>query len=117
MSNKRNRRRAILADLPDLPDPQDGRSLGIEPERGRELKLITFGSPRRQADRCTYADAPAEFARCLDCAYNRGARGSGIVCAHRFGLDPTKVDGKTTQFNAGEIVPVDEGGEQMRKAH
>lgn len=107
--SKRNRRRAILADLPDQIDPQDGRSLGLEPELGAELRLITFGSPRRQADRCTYFDAPAEFAQCIDCQYNRGAKGSGVVCAHRFGLDPTVVEGRTTQFNGGEIVPLEEG--------
>lgn len=106
--SKRNRRRAILADLPDQIDPQDGRSLGLEPELGAELRLITFGSPRRQADRCTYFDAPAEFAQCIDCQYNRGAKGSGVVCAHRFGLDPTVVEGRTTQFNGGEIVPLEE---------
>ncbi len=116
MPNKRNRRRAILDDLPELPETQDGRSLGIAPELNAELKLIGFGSPRRAADRCTYLDAPAEFALCFDCQYNRGAKGNGIVCAHRFGLDPTIVDGKTTQINAGEIVPVDEWETMRRRA-
>ncbi|HEX6288521.1 MAG TPA: hypothetical protein VFZ66_04980 [Herpetosiphonaceae bacterium] len=115
MPNKRSRRRAILEDLPELPEPQEGRSLGIAPDLSAELKLISFGSPRRPADRCTYFDAPAEFGLCLDCQYNRGAKGSGIVCAHRFGLDPTVVDGKTTQFTAGEIVPLDEGGASRRR--
>ncbi len=83
-------------------------------ERGRggsdsptHCKLITFGSPRRPADRCTYADAPAEFAVCLDCPFNRGARGSGILCAHRFGMDPTLVDGKLTQLNGDAIRWID----------
>ena len=66
--------------------------------------MITFGSPRRRADRCTYLDAPAEFALCLDCAYNRGARGSGILCAHRFGIDPTLVDGIPTQLDGDSIL-------------
>jgi hypothetical protein len=112
--SKRNRRRAILTDLREQIDPQDGRSLGLEPEQGAELRLISFGSPRRPADRCTYFDRPAEFGQCLDCQYNRGAKGSGIVCAHRFGLDPTVVSGKITQFNAGEIVPLDEGSANRR---
>ncbi|HEY0604840.1 MAG TPA: hypothetical protein VGD58_18115 [Herpetosiphonaceae bacterium] len=112
--SKRSRRREILADLPEQIDPQDGRSLGWEPEGDAELRLITFGSPRRPADRCTYFDAPAEFAQCFDCQYNRGAKGSGVVCAHRFGLDPTVVAGKTTQFNAGEIVSLDEGSANRR---
>lgn len=112
--SKRSRRREILGDLPEQIDPQDGRSLGREPERGAELRLIMFGSPRRPADRCTYFDAPAEFAQCLDCQYNRGAKGSGVVCAHRFGLDPTVVAGKTTQFNAGEIVPLDQENANRR---
>lgn len=68
-----------------------------------EARLINFGSPRRPADRCTYADSPAEFALCLSCPYNRGARGSGIVCAHRFGIDPTLVDGVVTQFDGDGI--------------
>ncbi len=96
MRSKRDRRRAILADTPD------------QPHAPAELKLILFGSPRGPADRCTYLDAPAEFARCLDCRYNRGAQGSGILCAHRFGLDPTIVDGITTQFNGGDILPLEE---------
>ena len=96
MRSKRDRRRAILADAPD------------QPEMPVELKLIMFGSPRRPADRCTYLDAPAEFARCLDCQYNRGAQGGGILCAHRFGLDPTIVDGRITQFKGGDILPLDE---------
>lgn len=112
--SKRSRRREILTDLPEQIDPQDGRSLGLEPERGAELRLITFGSPRRPADRCTYFDAPAEFAQCLDCQYNRGAKGSGVVCAHRFGLDPTVVAGRTTQFNAGEIMPLDQESANRR---
>lgn len=96
MRSKRDRRRAILED-----EPNDSHAPA-------ELRLISFGSPRRPADRCTYMDAPAEFALCFDCRFNRGAHGSGIRCAHRFGLDPTVVGGIKTQFNAGEIVPLDE---------
>ncbi len=70
-------------------------------------RLITFGSPRRPADRCTYADAPAEFALCFSCPYNRGAHGSGIRCAHRFGIDPTLVDGVLTQFDGDGIHRVE----------
>lgn len=90
MASKRERRRAIL------DDPQPPPSAG-------ELRLIGFGSPRRSADLCTYLDEPAQFAICLDCAYNRGARGSGIVCAHRFGIDPTLVDGIPTQLDGDSI--------------
>ncbi len=96
MPSKRERRRAILADLPD------------EPRAPAELRLINFGSPRRPADHCTFLDAPAEFARCFDCHYNRGAQGSGILCAHRFGLDPTVVAGIKTQFQSGDILPIDD---------
>lgn len=98
MSRKRDRRRALF-EQPDAP---------TELRAPGELKLIGFGSPRRPADRCTYLDAPADFGTCLDCSYNRGAQGSGIICAHRFGLDPTLVDGRPTQFNDGEILPLDE---------
>ncbi len=66
-----------------------------------------FGSPRRPADRCTYADTPAEFALCFSCPYNRGAQGSGIRCAHRFGIDPTLVDGVLTQFDGDGIHRVE----------
>ncbi len=90
MASKRDRRRAILG------DHREERLPG-------ELRLIAFGSPRRSADRCTYADAPAEFGLCLDCQYNRGARGTGILCAHRFGIDPTLVDGIPTQLDGDEI--------------
>jgi hypothetical protein len=72
-----------------------------------QIKLIRFGSPRRAADRCTLWDAPADFGLCLDCRYNRGAQGDGILCAHRFGLDPTIVDGMPTQLRDGEIIPLD----------
>lgn len=95
MSSKRDRRRAILHNIPE------------QPHAPAQIKVITFGSPRRPADRCTFLDAPAEFAQCLDCTYNRGAQGSGILCAHRFGLDPTLVDGHATQFNGDDIVPLD----------
>ncbi len=96
MATKRDRRRAILADAPD------------QLRAAAELKYIQFGSPRRPADRCTLRDAPAEFGLCLDCGYNRGARSSGIICAHRFGLDPTVVGGVKTQLQGGDIVPIDE---------
>lgn len=95
MSSKRDRRRALLAD--DAPNPA----------APAVIKLINFGSPRRPADRCTFFGAPAEFGRCFDCAYNRGAHGSGIACGHRFGLDPTLIDGKATQFSDGDIVPLE----------
>lgn len=94
MTTKRDRRRAALLD--SLPAPAT-----IEPH------LIAFGSPRHPADRCTYLDAPAEFGLCLGCAYNRGARGSGILCAHRFGIDPTLVDGVPTQLDGDSILRLD----------
>lgn len=90
MTTKRDRRRAILRDVPAASAPV-------------EVRLVMFGSPRRPADRCTYADAPAEFALCLGCPFNRGARGAGIVCAHRFGIDPTLVDGIPTQLDGDSI--------------
>src|SRR3712207_5892791 len=93
MTTKRDRRAALL-------DPAPAPTVG-------EIRLISFGSPRRAADRCTYLDAPAEFALCLDCAYNRGARGSGILCAHRFGIDPTIVDGIPTQLDGDSIRRLD----------
>ena len=90
MSTKRDRRRSLLLDQrPALAPP--------------ESKLIRFGSPRHPADRCTYADAPAVFAVCLDCSYNHGAHGSGISCSHRFGIDPTLVDGVPTQLDGDGI--------------
>ena len=95
MTRKRDRRRAILHEPAPVAAPA-------------ESKLITFGSPRRPADRCTYTDAPAEFALCLDCAYNRGARGRGIICGHRFGVDPTLVDGVLTQLDGDSIRRFDE---------
>jgi hypothetical protein len=95
MTTKRDRRRAAL--LEPAPTPAAG-----------ETRLISFGSPRRVADRCTYLDAPAEFALCLDCAYSRGARGSGILCAHRFGIDPTIVDGIPTQLDGDSIRRLDD---------
>ncbi len=96
MASKRERRRTILSGVQEQP-----RALG-------ELKHIVFGSPCRPSDRCTFWDAPAQFALCLDCGYNRGARGSGIVCAHRFGVDPTMVDGLKTQLQGGDILALDE---------
>jgi hypothetical protein len=93
--NKRNRRRDILADEPGM------QGIPVQP------KMITFGSPRRSADCCTYLDAPAQFAICLDCSFNGGAHGSGILCNHRFGIDPTLVDGRATQLQGNEIMPLD----------
>ena len=90
MTTKRERRRAILQDT------------GL-PRVASELKLIRFGTPRHPADLCTYADVPAEFTLCFTCPYNHGARGSGILCAHRFGIDPTLVDGIPTQFDGEDI--------------
>lgn len=95
MASKRDRRRAILLDDEAATAPV-------------ELKLITFGSPRHMASRCTYIDGPAEFGLCIDCAYNRGARGSGIICAHRFGIDPTLVDGIRTQLDGDSIRWLDD---------
>jgi hypothetical protein len=94
--SKRDRRRMILADVPDAPHAP------------APLKPIGFGSPRHPADRCSLYNTPAEFAVCLDCRYNKGAQGSGILCAHRFGIDPTLIDGVLTQFKDGEIVPLDD---------
>lgn len=96
MPSKRDRRRAILSDVPD------------EPHAPAVLKPIQFGSPRRPADLCTLYDAPAQFSLCLDCHYNQGARGGGILCGHRFGLDPTVVGGIKTQFKGDSILPLDE---------
>ncbi len=96
MRSKRNRRRAIVS---------------AESQRAQtpaELKLIRFGSPHHPADRCTLIDAPAQFGICLDCSYNRGAQGDGIRCAHRFGLDPTVVDGVLTQVHGDAILFLDE---------
>lgn len=96
MRSKRDRRRAVLAD----ESPQQSSPAGI--------KLVRFGSPRRPADRCTLIDAPAQFALCLDCAYNHGAQGDGIRCGHRFGIDPTVVDGSLTQMQGSDIVVLNE---------
>ena len=96
MPSKRDRRRALLAEAPDAPHAP------------AELKPIQFGSPRRPADRCTLYDAPAQFGQCFSCDYNRGARGSGILCAHRFGLDPTVVAGIKTQLQGDSILPLED---------
>lgn len=98
MPSKRDRRRAILGDKPQ------GKSVPVE------LKIIRFGSPRRPADRCTLIDAPAQFARCLDCSYNHGAQDDGIQCAHRFAIDPTLVDGSLTQIQGDAIIVLDPDG-------
>ncbi|GAC1565088.1 MAG: hypothetical protein NVS4B8_25740 [Herpetosiphon sp.] len=68
------------------------------------IRVITFGSPGHPADHCTYAGAPAEFMLCIDCPYNRGASGTGIKCGHRFGIDPTLIDGRPTQIQNGDII-------------
>lgn len=95
MPSKRDRRRAICAETPD------------ESAAPAELRVVRFGSPRNPADRCTYLDAPAQFALCLDCPYNHGAQGSGILCTHRFGLDPTMVAGRKTQLQGDKILPLE----------
>jgi len=89
--NKRDRRRALLAD--------EEQAAHVPTER----KLIRWCSPRRLADRCTMIDAPAQFALCLDCPYNAGAYNDGIWCTHRFGIDPTLVDGTLTQVRGDQI--------------
>jgi hypothetical protein len=91
MPSKRDRRRALLAG-----EPQAARAL-------TERKLVRWGSPRRAADRCTMTDAPAQFPLCLDCSYNAGAHNDGIWCTHRFGIDPTLVDGTLTQVRGDQI--------------
>ncbi len=95
MPSKHDRRRAILADT------------SHEPAVPAVLRQIRFGSPRYPADRCTYRDAPAQFELCLDCQHNQGARGSGILCDHRFGLDPTLIGGVKTQLQGDEILPLE----------
>ncbi len=70
-------------------------------------KLIQFGTTRRAADRCTLYDAPAQFSQCLDCEFRRGTQGLGILCGHRFGIDPTYVNGVLTQIQDDGIVPLD----------
>ena len=71
-----------------------------------EPRLITFGSDRRESDRCTLYDAPARFDQCLQCEYRRGSQGLGILCGHRFGIDPTYVDGILTQIHDDSIEPL-----------
>lgn len=94
MATKRDRRRAVLQD--------------DAPYAPIELKLITFGSPRHSASRCTFTDGPADFGLCFGCSYNQGARGSGILCAHRFGIDPTLIDGARTQLDGDSIRWLDD---------
>ncbi len=86
----RHKRRAILGDEPAAQPAPD--------------KLIRFGSPSRPADRCTYTNSPAEFRQCFGCSYARGAQGLGMRCGHRFGLDPTLIDGRPTQLQGDDIV-------------
>jgi hypothetical protein len=93
--NKRDRRRALLAG--------EAQAAPVLAER----KLIRWGSPRRAADRCTMIDAPAQFALCLDCPYNAGAYNDGIWCIHRFGIDPTLVDGTLTQVRGDHIERIE----------
>ena len=69
--------------------------------------LITFGSDRKEADRCTLHDLPARFDLCLTCEYRRGTQGLGILCSHRFGIDPTYVNGVVTQLQDGGILPLE----------
>ena len=87
---RRKAARTILADTSD--------------QFAQPAKLITFGSERRTADRCTLYDAPARFDLCLGCEYRRGAQGLGILCGHRFGLDPTYINGVLTQLQNDEIT-------------
>ncbi len=81
------RRKAARAILRDTSD-----------QFAQPSKLITFGSERQISDRCTLYDAPARFDQCLGCEYRRGAQGLGILCGHRFGIDPTYIDGVLTQI-------------------
>ncbi|KPL85197.1 MULTISPECIES: hypothetical protein [Herpetosiphon] len=67
-------------------------------------KLIRFGST--QSDQCSLYDAPAKFEQCLGCEYRRGSKGLGILCGHRFGLDPTYINGILTQIRDDEILPL-----------
>lgn len=71
-----------------------------------EPRLVTFGTNRSESDLCTLHDIPARFELCLDCEYRRGTRGLGILCGHRFGIDPTMVDGKLTQIQDDSIQPI-----------
>lgn len=73
--------------------------------RDSETRLITFGQP---ASPCTLYGRPAVFAECMECEYRHGSRGLGIVCGHRFGVDPTYIDGRLTQLCGDEILPLDE---------
>jgi hypothetical protein len=72
-----------------------------------EPRLITFGSDRKESDRCTLYDQPARFDQCLGCAYRRGSQGLGILCGHRFGIDPTYISGVLTQLQDGDILPLE----------
>ncbi len=72
-----------------------------------EPRLITFGSDRVPSDHCTLYDQPARFDQCLGCEYRRGTKGLGILCGHRFGIDPTYVDGVLTQIQDDSITPLD----------
>ncbi|ABX06819.1 MAG TPA: hypothetical protein DEF47_23365 [Herpetosiphon sp.] len=73
-------------------------------EQSTPPKLISFGSNR--SDQCTLYDAPAKFEQCLGCEYRRGSKGLGILCGHRFGLDPTYINGVLTQIQDDEIRPL-----------
>jgi len=91
------RKKAARAILRDTSDPLS-----------QPAKLITFGSERRPGDVCTLRDTPARFDLCLSCEYRRGAQGLGILCGHRFGIDPTYVNGVLTQIR-GDGIEFDEG--------
>ena len=86
------RKKAARAILRDTSDPLS-----------QPAKLITFGSERRPGDVCTLRDATARFDLCLGCEYRRGAQGLGILCGHRFGIDPTYVNGVLTQIRGDGI--------------
>lgn len=70
-------------------------------------RLITFGSDRKDGDRCTLYDQPARFNDCLSCEFRRGSQGLGILCGHRFGIDPTYVNGVLTQLQGDDIAPLE----------
>ena len=76
----------------------------VNEQDASDQKLITFGQP---ASQCSLHDRPAIFAQCMDCDYRRGARGLGILCGHRFGVDPTYITGRLTQIQGDQIIPLE----------
>lgn len=90
---RRKTARAILSDTSD--------------RFAQQPKVIQFGTTRRASDRCTLYDAPAQFNQCLGCEYRRGTQGLGILCGHRFGIDPTYVNGILTHIQNDEILPLE----------